>query len=83
MMLTVDEAANTAMRYWAPAAHSANVTTRTISIEGRRLETINLQNEIPPMNVGLAWYTNREFSPPMRAFRSYFQSAYGLPSTKI
>lgn len=109
IMLTVDEAANTSMRYWGQASYQPQVIMRTSSveavrsmvanglgvtilsdmvhrpwsIEGRRLETINVQDPIPPMNIGLAWHTNREFTPAMRAFRSYFQSAYGLPSTKI
>ena len=30
-------------------------------------------------DVGLAWRSSTEFTPAMRAFRSYFQQAFGLP----
>jgi len=33
------------------------------------------------MDIGLGWRANIEFTPPMLAFRRYFQQACGLPGT--
>ena len=43
VMLTVDEAAHTAMRYWGPSASSPNVVLRTSSIEAVRSMVANGQ----------------------------------------
>jgi hypothetical protein len=48
-----------------------------------RTETINLQDRIPPMDVGLAWRKSMEFSPAMEAFRSYFRQSYDLPNHAV
>ena len=105
-MLTVDEAAHTAMRYWSRTPHQPSVRLRTSSVEavrsmvanglgvtilsdmvyrpwsleGRRIETINLKDAVPTMNVGLAWKQAAEHSAPMRAFRDYFKQLYLEPS---
>lgn len=107
IMLTVDEAAHSSLRYWSRSSYQPKVLLRTSSIEavrsmvanglgvailsdmvhrpwsleGRRIETANIQDPVPPMDVGLAWRANVEFSPPMVAFRRYFQQAYSLPGT--
>ncbi|MFS8047578.1 LysR family transcriptional regulator [Rhizobium sp. BR 314] len=107
IMLTVDEAAHSALRYWSQSPHQPRVLLRTSSIEavrsmvanglgvailsdmvhrpwsleGRRIETVNIQDPVPPMDVGLAWRANVEFSRPMHAFRRYFQQSFGLPGT--
>lgn len=107
IMLTVDEAAHSSLKYWSRTIYQPKVLLRTSSIEavrsmvanglgvailsdmvhrpwsleGRRIETVNIQDPIPPMDVGLAWRANNEFSPAMLAFRSYFQQAFGLPGT--
>ena len=96
IMLTVDEAAYTALRYWNETPFKPDVRLRTSSVEavrsmvangsgvavlsdmvyrpwsleGRRIETIQLKDPIPPMNVGLAWRKGAEISPAMRAVRS-------------
>jgi len=107
IMLTVDEAAQSSLKYWSKTTHQPNVVLRTSSVEavrsmvannqgvailsdmvhrpwsleGRRIETINIQDPVPPMDVGLAWRAGSSFTPAMLAFRSYFQHAFGLPST--
>ncbi|QND44877.1 LysR family transcriptional regulator (plasmid) [Rhizobium lusitanum] len=107
IMLTVDEAAHSSLKYWSGTPYQPKVLLRTSSIEavrsmvanslgvailsdmvhrpwsleGRRIETVNIQDPVPPMDVGLAWRANSEFSPQMLAFRRYFQQAFGLPGT--
>ena len=106
IMLTVDEAAHTAMRYWSLTPHQPSVRLRTSSVEavrsmvanglgvtilsdmvyrpwsleGRRIETINLKDTVPTMNVGLGWKQGAEQTAPMRAFRDYFKQLYLEPS---
>lgn len=106
VMLTVDEAADTALRYWRKAGLHPDVRLRTSSVEavrsmvgngagvailsdmiyrpwsleGRRIETINLCDPVPSMDVGLAWNRHAELSPPMKAFRDYFRQIYLEPA---
>ena len=106
IMLTVDEAAHTAMRYWSATPHQPKVRLRTSSVEavrsmvanglgvtilsdmvyrpwsleGRRIETINLKDAVPTMNVGLGWKQGALQTAPMRAFREYFKQLYLEPS---
>ncbi len=106
IMLTVDEAANTALRYWANTPYQPRVKLRTSSIEavrsmvangagvailsdmvyrpwsleGKRIETVNLKDAVPSMNVGLAWKRGADLSPAMRAFRDYFRQIYLEPA---
>lgn len=109
VMLTVDEAAHTAMRYWAPSAATPKIVLRTSSVEavrsmvangqgvsilsdmvyrpwsleGRRIEVANLRREIPPMDVGLVWRKDVEFTPIMTAFRDYFRGLFGTPQSAL
>ena len=102
ILLTVDEAEQSAMRYWEHAHQQPNVRVRTSSVEavrsmvangsgvallsdmvyrpwsleGRRIETVQLKDPIPPMNVGLAWRRGAEISPAMQVVRDYFRHAY-------
>lgn len=106
VMLTVDEAAHTTMRYWSQTTFKPQVVLRTSSVEsvrsmvanglgisilsdmvyrpwsleGRRLETADLAEEIPPMDVGLVWRHNSRFTPSMTAFRDYFHSLFNAPN---
>jgi DNA-binding transcriptional LysR family regulator len=106
IMLTVDEAAQTALRYWGRTPFKPNIRLRTSSVEavrsmvangwgvailsdmvyrpwsleGKRIETINLKDPVPTMNVGLAWKKGAELSPAMKAFRDYFRQIYLEPS---
>jgi DNA-binding transcriptional LysR family regulator len=105
IMLTVDEAAHTSLKYWSKTPHRPSVSLRTSSVEavrslvangqgvailsdmvhrpwsleGRRIETIQLSDPIPAMDVGLAWKRGIAFTPVMQAFRDYFRQAYHLP----
>ena len=106
IMLTVDEAADTAMRYWSLTPDQPSVRLRTSSVEavrsmvanelgvtilsdmvyrpwsleGRRIETINLKEAVPTLNVGLGWKKGTGHSPPMQAFRDHFKQLYLEPS---
>jgi DNA-binding transcriptional LysR family regulator len=97
IMLTVDEASETAARYWSRTPHRPNVifTTSSVeavrgmvasgmgltilsdmvhrpwSLEGQRLETRVLTDEIPTMDVGLAWTRDRPLSPAARVFHDF------------
>lgn len=106
VMLTVDEAAHTTMRYWSRSTFKPQVVLRTSSVEGvrsmvanglgvsilsdmvyrpwslegRRLETTDLSEDIPPMDVGLVWQKNTSFTPAMAAFREYFHGLFNTSS---
>lgn len=109
IMLTVDEADHSALKYWSTTPHQPRVLLRTSSVEavrsmvanglgvailsdmvhrpwsleGRRIETILVQDHVPPMDVGLAWRANAASSPAMQAFRSYFKQAFSLPGHSL
>jgi len=109
VMLTVDEAAHTAMRYWTRTPYRPRVVMRTSSIEavrsmvangqgvsilsdmvfrpwsleGRRLETRELDTETPSMDVGLVWAKDVPFTEAMAAFRDYFRSLFGAPQSTL
>jgi DNA-binding transcriptional LysR family regulator len=106
IMLTVDEAAYSSLRYWSQTPYQPKIRLRTSSVEavrsmvanglgvailsdmvyrpwsleGRRIETITLKEQVPRMDVGLAWKAGIEHSPAMQAFRSYFKQLYMEPS---
>ncbi len=101
IMLTVDEASNTALRYWNQTPYRPNIIFRTSSIEairsmvangmgvtilsdmvyrpwsleGRRLEVMNLSDSVPDMDVGLAWLRNAEQTPAINAFCEFMHLA--------
>ncbi|KAA8999366.1 LysR family transcriptional regulator [Affinibrenneria salicis] len=105
IMLTVDEAEQSAMRYWEECGRRPRVMLCTSSVEavrsmvanglgvailsdlvyrpwsleGRRIETRSLTDNVHPMSVGLAWRRDIEFTPPMQALRQYFRSAFLTP----
>ncbi|WP_048645743.1 LysR family transcriptional regulator [Nitratireductor soli] len=60
----------------------SDMVYRPWSLEGQRLETIVLKENIPAMNVGLAWARNAKFSKPMEAFRAYFRQAFHIPQMR-
>ena len=104
-MLTVDEAAHTAMKYWGKTNYRPNTKLRTSSVEacrsmvangqgvailsdmvyrpwsleGRRLETVSTDVEIPTMDVGIAWRSGVEFTPAMRLLIDYFKASFVSP----
>lgn len=107
IMLTVDEAAATTLKYWSRTPHQPTVRMRTSSVEavrstvanglgvtilsdmvyrpwsleGKRIETINLRDAVPTMNIGLGWKQGIEFSPAMTAFRAYFRQHFLEPAS--
>jgi DNA-binding transcriptional LysR family regulator len=106
IMLTVDEAAHTSLKYWSKTPYRPAVRLRTSSVEavrslvgngqgvailsdmvhrpwsleGRRIETVVLDDPVPAMDVGLAWKRGAPFTLAMRAFRDYFRQTYHFPS---
>jgi DNA-binding transcriptional LysR family regulator len=105
IMLTVDEAAQSSLKYWSQTPYQPDVTLRTssveavrslvansqgvailsdmvhrpFSLEGKRIETVNVRDPIPAMDVGLAYRKGADFTPEMDALRSYFRQAYQIP----
>jgi DNA-binding transcriptional LysR family regulator len=94
IMLTVDEASNTAQRYWNRTRYRPRTIFRTSSVEavrsmvangmgvtvlsdmvyrpwsldGRRVEVVALADQVPSMDVGLAWAADAELDEAARAF---------------
>jgi len=109
IMLTVDEAAATTLKYWSKTPHQPTVRMRTSSVEavrstvanglgitilsdmvyrpwsleGKRIETINLKDAVPPMNIGLGWKQGITFSPAMTALRDYFRQIFLEPVARL
>ena len=105
IMLTVDEAAHTTMKYWGHTNFRPKTTLRTSSVEavrsmvangqgvtilsdmvyrpwsleGKRLETLSTDMEIPTMDVGLAWQKNTELSPAAMMLKDYFKQSFVSP----
>lgn len=103
VMLTVDEAKDTAGRYWARAGLEPQVTFATSSVEavrsmvasgmgvtilsdmvyrpwsleGQRIELRSVMEEIPSMDVGLAWCKTRPLAPAAAVFRAFMSVAMG------
>ena len=105
IMLTVDEAAYTTMKYWSKTGQRPNVQLRTSSVEavrsivangqgvtilsdmvyrpwsleGRRIETVQTDIEIPTMDVGLAWRKSKVFSHAQNLLYDYFSASFMSP----
>ncbi len=58
---------------------------RPWSLEGKRVETLTLQQPIPPLEIGLAWRStsqnNNEEDIIKMKFHEYFRSLYLTPLT--
>ncbi|GGD98789.1 LysR family transcriptional regulator [Aureimonas endophytica] len=112
VMLTVDEAKHTALRYWSAAGLEPQTVFRTSSVEavrsmvaggmgvtilsdmvyrpwsleGQRIETRILDDDVPSMDVGLAWRREAALPAPAEAFRDFLRFAVagagpGRPAT--
>ncbi len=106
VMLTVDEASKTAMRYWEDTEYRPNVIFATTSVEavrsmvalgmgitvlsdmvyrpwsleGYRVETKPVTEDIPTMDVGVAWCRDSHLTLPVRSFRDFvIRSHNGSP----
>lgn len=103
IMLTVDEASNTAQRYWNQAGVRPKTLLRTSSVEavrsmvasgmgvtilsdmvyrpwsleGLRVEALDLATPVPSMDAGLAWAVNVELPPAAKAFREFMRTSAG------
>jgi molybdate transport repressor ModE-like protein len=101
VMLTVDEAKQTAMRYWhtlslepqiifstssVEAVRSmvaggmgitilSDLVYRPWSLEGQRIETHLIEDEVPSMDVGMAWRRDAKLSEATKAFRDFMRFA--------
>ncbi|TYL97812.1 LysR family transcriptional regulator [Bradyrhizobium rifense] len=101
VMLTVDEASHTSMRYWNALSLEPRTIFRTSSVEavrsmvaggmgitilsdlvyrpwsleGQRIETRVIENEVPSMDVGLAWRRDTQFSEAAKAYRDFMRFA--------
>lgn len=109
VMLTVDEAAHSSMKYWNSHNAHPNIKLRTSSVEavrslvangqgvtilsdmvyrpwsleGRRIETVSTDVEVPTMDVGLAFNRASPLTPAMRALKTYFSSAFLSPKLQF
>ncbi|WP_299880429.1 LysR substrate-binding domain-containing protein [uncultured Sulfitobacter sp.] len=105
IMLTVDEAAHTTMRYWNLNTYQPNVTLRTASVEavrsmvangqgitilsdmvyrpwsleGKRIGTAATDQEIPSMDVGLAWRKGADLPQSTIKIADYFRESFLSP----
>lgn len=103
IMLTVDEASNTAQRYWNLTPYKPETMFRTSSVEavrsmvangmgisilsdmvyrpwsleGRRVETLEVTDKVPTMDVGLAWRNSQEHSTAVKAFIEFMHLGMG------
>lgn len=101
VMLTVDEARQTAMRFLSARALEPAVVFRTSSVEavrsmvaggmgvtilsdlvyrpwsleGQRIEQREVEDEVPSMDVGLAWRRDLHLTPAMEAFCDFLRFA--------
>jgi DNA-binding transcriptional LysR family regulator len=106
IMLTVDEAAHTTMRYWSLNTYQPRVTLRTSSVEavrsmvangqgitilsdmvyrpwsleGRRIGTAATDQQIPSMDVGLAWRKGANLPPSALGIADYFRQSFLSPN---
>lgn len=109
VMLTVDEAAHSSMKYWNANNCSPDIKLRTSSVEavrslvangqgmtilsdmvyrpwsleGRRIETVPTNVEIPTMDVGLAVQRAGTLSAAGQAVREYFVKAFLSPKLQF
>lgn len=102
VMLTVDEANHTALRYWVPTPHRPGIIFETSSVEavrsmvamgmgvtilsdmvyrpwsleGQRIEVREVTDDVPSMDVGLAWRRGTNMSAATRAFYEYLSLTF-------
>lgn len=101
VMLTVDEAKHTSMRYWSNVSLEPKTVFRTSSVEavrsmvaggmgiailsdliyrpwsleGQRIETRVIEDEVPSMDIGLAWRRDTRLSEAAKAFCDFMRFA--------
>lgn len=103
IMLTVDEASNTAQRYWNKTSYKPDVFFRTLSVEavrsmvangmgisilsdmvyrpwsleGRRVEILEVADGVPTMDIGLGWLRNHKHNEAAKAFIEFMHMSTG------
>ena len=103
IMLTIDEASNTAQSYWNKTPYKPETLFRTSSVEavrsmvangmgicilsdmvyrpwsleGRRVEVIEVSEKVPTMDVGLAWSNNAVHNEAAKAFIEFIHLSIG------
>jgi molybdate transport repressor ModE-like protein len=107
--LTVDEALETALRYWAATPHRPNIVFRTSSVEAvrtmvaagmgvtilsdmiyrpwsleaQRIETRQIADSVPSMDVGIVWKSGRALSPAAQALVDFLVGAFAGPGRQL
>jgi DNA-binding transcriptional LysR family regulator len=61
----------------------SDMVYRPWSLEGRRIETVATDVEIPTMDVGLALNRSTTLTPAKQALMSYFTSAFLSPKLQF
>ena len=61
----------------------SDMVYRPWSLEGRRIETVSTDVEIPTMDVGLALNRSTTLKPATQALKSYFTSAFLSPKLQF
>ena len=103
IMLTVDEASNTAQRYWNKTPYNPKTIFRTSSVEavrsmvangmgisilsdmvyrpwsleGRQVGVIDISDNVPTMDVGLAWADRQDQSDAVKSFIEFMHLSIG------
>ena len=54
----------------------SDMVYRPWSLEGQRIETRDVDDVVPSMDVGLAWRRDAELSPPARAFHEFLSLTF-------
>lgn len=71
-----------AVRSLVASGHGVTILSdmvyRPWSLEAERIECVDLEDAVPPMEIGLAWGGGRPLSGPARAFRDYCRSEVSL-----
>ena len=109
IMLTVDEASNTAQRYWNKTPYNPNTIFRTSSVEavrsmvangmgisilsdmvyrpwsleGRQVGVIDVSDNVPTMDVGLAWADRQDQSDAVKSFIEFMHLSIGSDQPHI
>jgi len=59
----------------------SDMVYRPWSLEGRRICTVDMETEVPSLDVGLAWRRGQELTAATKLFFDYFREAYLTPNS--
>ncbi|MEP3245537.1 MAG: LysR family transcriptional regulator [Sneathiella sp.] len=60
----------------------SDMVYRPWSLEGKRINTVQTEHEIPSMDVGLAWRKGKDFNPAQTVIANYFRQAFVSPQSQ-